>query len=76
MIANLRLRTEQLTKIRTWVGLTTDAKLAEAMGTDGGNLSRVLSGKQQPTGKFIASLCAALKADIDDLFELTHEDAA
>lgn len=66
----LRLKLEQLAKIRKWVGLTTDAALAERMGVDAGNLSRVLGGKQQPGPKFIASLCTALEADLDDLFEI------
>ena len=51
--------------------------LAEAMGIDAGNLSRDLRGKQQPGPKFIAALCAALEAELDDLFEVVHdEDAA
>lgn len=79
MTAVLRLKVEQLTKIRKWVGLTTDASLAERMGIDAGNLSRVLRGKQQPTGRFIASLCSALDAELGDLFEVVPgatEDAA
>lgn len=70
MTATLRLKTEQLKKIRGWVGLTTDAALAREMGIDPGNLSRVLAGKQQPGPKFIAALCTALKADLGDLFEV------
>lgn len=70
MTATLHLRRQQLTKIRTWCGLTKDSDLAIAMGVDAGNLSRVLSGKQQPSGRFIASLCKALNAELDDLFEI------
>lgn len=80
MTAILRLKTEQLAKIRSWTGLTTDTALAEAMGIDAGNLSRVLRGKQQPGPKFIAALVTALKADLEDLFEVvddgTTEDVA
>lgn len=76
MTATLRLRTDQLKKIRGWVGLKTDAALAARMGIDAGNLSRVLSGKQQPGSKFIATMLVALEADFDDLFEVTTEAAA
>lgn len=75
MTATLRLKTEQLKKIRGWVGLDTDSKLALAMDYDAGNLSRVLRGKQTPGPKFIASLCAALNAELDDLFEVVTDDA-
>lgn len=70
MTATLRLKTEQLAKIRKWTGLTTDTALAQAMRYDAGNLSRVLRGKQQPGPKFIAALCHALDSDLDDLFEV------
>lgn len=77
MVATLRLRSEMVAKIRGWKGLRTDAALAEVMGIDAGNLSRVLRGKQQPGAKFIASLCSALEAELDDLFEVVQdEDAA
>jgi transcriptional regulator with XRE-family HTH domain len=74
--ATLRLKTKQLAKIRGWVGLTTDAALAERMGVDPGNLSRVLRGKQQPGPVFIAAMCTALNADLADLFEIADSDAA
>lgn len=73
MTAILRLKVEQLDKIRRWVGLTTDTALAEAMGIDAGNLSRVLRGKQQPGPKFIAALVTALNADLEDLFEVIDD---
>lgn len=76
MVATLRLKTEMIAKIRGWKGLKTDAALAEVMGIDAGNLSRVLRGKQQPGPKFIASLCQALDAELDDLFEVMAEDPA
>lgn len=75
MTATLRLRTDQLKKIRGWVGLTTDAALAQRMGIDAGNLSRVLRGVQQPGPKFIAALCFALNAELADLFEVVAPDA-
>ena len=75
VIARLWLKQDQLAKIRRWKGLTTDAALAQAMGTDPGNLSRVLAGKQQPGPQFIASLCLALDADLTDLFDVVKEAA-
>lgn len=74
MVATLRLKTEMVGKIRGWKGLKTDASLAEAMGIDAGNLSRVLRGRQQPGPKFIASLCTALDAELDDLFEVVNDE--
>ena len=76
MVATLHLRTDNLAKIRRWKGIATDAQLAEAMGIDAGNLSRVLRGAQQPGPKFIAALCFALDADLADLFEVRGEAAA
>lgn len=76
MTATLRLKTEMVSKIRGWKGLKTDAALAEVMGIDAGNLSRVLRGKQQPGPKFIAALCTALDAELDDLFEVVADDDA
>lgn len=79
MTATLRLNTEMLGKIRNWKGIKTDTDLAARMGIDAGNLSRVLRGIQQPGPRFIAALCYALDADLDDLFEVVEipgKDAA
>ena len=78
MVATLRLRKDQLTKIRKWNGVTSDAQLAAKMGIDAGNLSRVLSDKhpQQPGPRFIAALCLALDADLADLFEVVGDQEA
>jgi transcriptional regulator with XRE-family HTH domain len=73
MVATLRLKIEMVSKIRGWKGLKTDASLAEVMDIDPGNLSRVLRGRQQPGPKFIASLCSALEAELDDLFEVVAD---
>lgn len=70
MVATIRLKEDELTKIRKWTRLDKDSDLAAAMKIDGGNLSRVLRGKQQPGTRFIAALMQALEADFDDLFEL------
>lgn len=77
MATTLRLRTDQLTKLRRLAGLTTDAALAGRMNFDAGNLSRVLAGKQQPGPKFMASLVSAFPGfSLDDLFEVVEEIAA
>ncbi len=78
MTATLQLKREMLAKIRKWKGLGTDASLALAMGIDAGNLSRVLKGTQQPGPKFIAALCEAFGARLEELFEVVvaDEDAA
>ena len=76
--ATLRLRTEQLAKLRRLAGLTTNRALAERMNYDEGNLSRVLTGKQTPGPRFIAALVSAFPGlDMDDLFEvIPGSDAA
>ena len=78
MVATLRLKTETLARYRRLAQLKTDAALAERMGIDAGNLSRVLKGTQQPGPRFIAALCSAFDAQLEELFEVTHEgdDAA
>lgn len=78
MVATLRLKTETLANYRRLAHLKTDAALAERMGIDPGNLSRVLKGKQQPGPKFIAAMCDAFEARLEELFEVvdTDEDAA
>ena len=76
MVATLKLRTEQLAKYRTLAGLTTDRALAERMGFDPGNLSRVLSGKQTPGPKFIVAIVSAFPGmDLNDLFEVVDNAA-
>lgn len=77
MVATLHLRTEALAKYRKIAGIETNDALAKRMGIDAGNLSRVLTGKQAPGTKFIASLVAAFPGlELDDLFEVVMEDAA
>lgn len=78
MAITLRLRTEQLSKLRKLAGLDTNAALAQRMDFDAGNLSRVLAGKQQPGPKFMASLVSAFPGfSLDDLFEVVGDrDAA
>ena len=78
MVATLRLKTETLVNYRRLAQLKTDAALAERMGIDAGNLSRVLKGTQQPGPRFIAALCAAFEARLEELFEVVsdQDDAA
>lgn len=77
MSTTLRLRTEQLTKLRKLAGLDSNSSLAQRMNFDAGNLSRVLAGKQQPGPRFMAALVSAFPGfSLDDLFEVVEEDAA
>jgi transcriptional regulator with XRE-family HTH domain len=76
MTATLQLKREVLANYRRLANLKTDAALAERMGIDSGNLSRVLRGSQQPGPKFIAALCAAFDAKLEELFEVVPDDAA
>lgn len=74
----LRLRTDVVKVLREMRGLETDRRLADAMGINHGNLSRTLRGLQQPGPRFIATLCTALEASMNDLFviEDTKDKAA
>jgi transcriptional regulator with XRE-family HTH domain len=75
MICTLRLRTDQLKKMRTLAQITTDAALAARMGMDPATVSRVLKGKQCPGPKFMASLVRCFPGyDLDDLFEVVDTD--
>ena len=75
--ATLRLKADQLAKMRKLAGLETNSALAERMNFDAGNLSRVLAGKQSPGPRFIACLVAAFPGfDIDDLFEVVPGQVA
>lgn len=78
MVATLRLKTETLAIYRRLAQLQTDAALAARMGIDAGNLSRVLRGTQQPGPRFIAALCSAFDAPLQELFEVVNDqdDAA
>ena len=74
MTTTLRLRTEQLAKLRKLAGLHTNADLAQRMNFDAGNLSRVLAGKQQPGPRFMAALVQAFPGfSLDDLFEVVSD---
>ena len=76
MTATLNLKRETLANYRRLAGLKTDAALAERMGIDAGNLSRVLKGTQQPGPKFIAALCGAFDARLEELFEVADTEGA
>ena len=77
MTTTLRLRTDQLTKMRRLAGIQTDAALAERMGVDPATVSRVLKGKNSPGPKFMAALVSCFPGfDLDDLFEVVTDTAA
>lgn len=71
MVATLRLRADQLKKMRTLAQITTDAALAARMGVDAATVSRVLQGIQKPGPRFMAALVTCFPGyDLDDLFEV------
>lgn len=73
-MATLRLKRDQLAKLRKLAGLESNSALAARMDFDAGNLSRVLAGKQQPGPKFIAALVGAFPGfTLDDLFEVVSD---
>lgn len=75
LTATLRLKLDALQKYRNVAGLKTQNALADAMGYDAGNLSRVLRGEQIPGPKFIAALMNAFPdLTLDDLFEVVGRD--
>lgn len=77
MTTTLRLRTDQLEKMRRLAGIQTDAALAERMGVDPATVSRVLKGKNSPGPKFMAALVSCFPGfDLDDLFEVVTDNAA
>lgn len=76
MVATLKLRGDQLKKMRTLAQITTDAALAKRMGVDAATVSRVLRGTQVPGPKFMAALVACFPGyDLDDLFEIINDAA-
>lgn len=75
MTATLRLRADQLAKLRTLAGIVTDDALAKRMNMDPATVSRVLRGKQTPGPRFMAALVACFPGwDLDDLFEIVPAD--
>ncbi|VEW13512.1 Uncharacterised protein [Brevibacterium casei] len=77
MTTTLRLRVDQLRKLRALADLETDTALARRMGMDPATVSRVLSGKNAPGPRFMASLVACFPGfDLDDLFEVVGGKAA
>jgi len=74
MVATLKLRADQLKKMRTLARIDTNAALAERMGVDAATVSRVLRGEQTPGPKFMAALVACFPGyNLDDLFEVVDE---
>lgn len=76
MVATLRLRADQLKKMRTLAQIETNAALAKRMGVDEATVSRVLRGMQAPGPRFMAALVACFPGyDLDDLFEIINDAA-
>ena len=66
----LGLRQDRVTLLRQMRDLNTNYALAKAMGMSQGNVSRTLREKQEPGPRFVGSLCIALGATQNDLFEI------
>ena len=77
MNATLRLRRDELAKHRQRAGLTTELRLAEAMGASQATVNKVISGKANPGPQFIASLVSALNDDVTfyDIWEIIPADS-
>jgi len=71
----LTVRWEMVNALREMRGLESDAKLAAAMGIDQSTVSRVTNGKQQPGPRFMAAMCLALGATLDNLFKVERTAA-
>jgi transcriptional regulator with XRE-family HTH domain len=76
MAPTLRLKDDELVRLRNAKGLTTDVALAAAMGINPTQLFRVLRQDSTPGHKFIAGMCRALDAQPGDLFEVVDGNAA
>lgn len=72
MSAPLRIRHDKLATWRDRTGLTTEQRLADAMGVHQGTVSRILSGRMTPSARFICALVSAFDgATFDELWEIT-----
>lgn len=76
MAATITLRLDAFRKYTKIAGLRNGTAIAEALGVDQGNLSRILAGRQAPGAKFIAA-CLAAFPDLDfaDLFDVVPVDS-
>lgn len=73
MVATLKLRTDQLKKLRQLAGIETDSALAKRMDVDAATVSRVVRGIQAPGPRFMGALVACFPGfDLDDLFEVVE----
>ncbi len=68
----LRIRSEELDRLRSEHQLVTLRALAEAIDYDPGNLSRVLRGEKGLGVPFIVRLCAAFGVQPGALFEIDY----
>ena len=74
-VATLALDRDGLAKIRKLAKVNTDRELADLIGIDPGNLSRVLTGKSAPGPKFIAGIIEAFGREwFADLFIVVPDD--
>jgi transcriptional regulator with XRE-family HTH domain len=79
MAPTIRLREGVNTRLRKMFDCTTDGAVAEVLGIDASQYSRVYNERSSPGPNFVARLLIATdgKATFDDLFEVVEEkDAA
>lgn len=75
MVAQLKLREDNLAKFRRLAGIKTDDALAKRMGVDPATVHRVLRNKSVPGPRFIAGLMDVFGTEcFSDLFELVNDD--
>ena len=71
----IRLRRDQLAKMRRWKGLERDGAFADALKMNPGNVSRILRGISNPGVVFIEGCLRIWGIDaFADLFELSDDD--
>lgn len=74
-VAKLVLRRDRLAQFRKLKGITTDADLAERIGVNAGQVSRVLKGKSAPGPRFIAGILDVFGIEFfADLFAVEPDD--
>lgn len=72
----IRLRMDAIRELCEAKGLEAGQDLAAAMGVDQSSVSRVMRGVSQPGPRFIATLCAALEAPMQQLFTIEEGEVS
>lgn len=75
MASTVRLRADQLTRIRRRNNLDSDGELASRAGLNRTYLNLLINGHRYPGPKAIAGLCDALNVRFEELFEVVEKAA-